>query len=105
MEMEVLQGVAAGWKNLPAARGFGFNDKTGTPDGLTRVWLKTTASSTAPRLSATGRGPNLPIPAMPVSFPISVQWQVSNGVVQQCWDTTFTTAGRNDARKFRAKVP
>ena len=46
-----------------------------------------------------GRGANLALPTLPLTPPVLVQLQASNG---SCWEASYSTSVANDAHKFIA---
>jgi hypothetical protein len=84
-------GTCAGkacWK--PAgATGFGYGDKDLTPHGLLKLKLKSGAEGKA-KMSVRGKGARLTLPALPLTLPVRVQLQASNG---ECWDAVYSSAG------------
>src|SRR2546427_4060921 len=93
-------GLCAGkpcWKESTA--GFKYSNAPLTPDGLRRILLKAGGSGAA-KISLKGRGVNLPLPTLPLSPPVTVQLQATNG---QCWDAVYGTPLVNDASEFKAR--
>jgi hypothetical protein len=63
------------------------------------------AASGALQLSVTGRGANLPLPALPLTLPVTMQVAVSDGAGTVCWESRVSSAQRNDAATFKASSP
>ncbi len=94
-----LCGVEPCWQ--PTAKGgFVYRDPTATNAGLTRIEL-TPGPEGKSRIIVKGRGPNLPLPALPLGGTPLVQVQASNG---NCWEATFGEDDlmRNDGKRVRA---
>jgi cysteine-rich repeat protein len=95
------------WKTLgtpPAHKGYKFQDKELTPDGFDQLQLKAGIAGKA-SITAKLKGVNLSsrplgIPNLPVSLPLRVQLQSSNG---QCWESTHSRALRNDPAQLSSK--
>lgn len=98
------------WKAKPSAPGevkgkFLFKDKTGAADGVSSMQLKSDARGRK-TLNVKAKGPGIRLAAipleLPLSVPVSVQLQSSNGA---CWESTFDEAGvkKSDERVFKAK--
>jgi hypothetical protein len=90
------------WK--ATATGFFYRNKAGTPDGITSLKLRAGITGKA-RVQVKGRGANLDTPALPLTLPVTVQLVIRDEVSTECWQTTFSLAGRNDASRFIAKGP
>jgi cysteine-rich repeat protein len=95
-------GTAPCWK-ATGDTGFRYRSKAATPNGLTRLRLK--ASPTRPSVQTIGRGANLPMPALPLTLPVTVQLVVADGMTTECWQTTYAGAAVNEASRFRASGP
>jgi len=101
--------IAAGtdWVDK-APRGFAYDDRTGSSDGVTRVELRAGVDRKAKAILS-ARGPGFPSPA-PVDTDLSfaqdpyvvAQLVAADG---ECWETRFDASAtrRNDGRSFRAK--
>jgi len=87
------------WKS--STTGFTYTDKLLTPDGLVKLKLKTGIIGT-PKITAKAKGGSIPPFALPLTFPATVQLQVSNG---ECLEATFSSAVVNTAAKLTAKLP
>ena len=91
------------WK-ATGTSGFSYRiSKAGTLTGITTVKLSAGAAGEA-KVQAKGRGPNLPTPALGLTLPVIVQLMIGDGTTE-CWQTTYSTATRNDAARFTAKGP
>lgn len=93
------------WKALgkvPGTKGYRYNDKETTPDGLKQMTMTPgTEGSAKVVLKAAGVNLALPIEEIPVPLPIRVQLQASNGT---CFEATYSTAEKNDGRDFKANA-
>jgi hypothetical protein len=91
------------WKALgrvPGTKGYRYNDKEATPDGLKQMTVTPGTDGNAKVvLKATGVNLALPILEVPVPQPIKVQLQASNGT---CFEATYSTSDKNDGREFKA---
>jgi cysteine-rich repeat protein len=95
------------WKTLgtpPAHKGYKFKDGELTPDGFDQLQLKAGVAGKV-SISAKLRGVNLSsrpfgMPGLPVSLPLRVQLQSSNG---QCWESTHSVAQKNDPAQLSSK--
>jgi phospholipase C len=79
--------------------GFKYADKDGTPDGLTKVGLKSGAAGHA-KIQVKGGGANLQLPTLPLTTPVVVQLRQSSS--SACWEATYSTA-TNTSTGFKAK--
>lgn len=81
--------------------GFKYKDKLNTPDGLQTVQLKASLVNGGATMQFQGKGLNLSLPSLPLTFPVTVQVKnTANGV---CWDAVFASADVNDAGKLKAR--
>jgi hypothetical protein len=80
--------------------GFRYQDKTGTPDGVTKGLLKASPAGRG-KILLKGKGLGLTLPVLPLSPPVRVQLQRSRG--NGCWEATYDTAIKNTATAFKAK--
>lgn len=91
------------WKGLgkvPGIKGYRYNDKEATPDGLKGMTLTPGTDGNAKVvLKAQGENLALPLAEVPVPLPIKVQLQASNGT---CFEETYSTAEKNDGKDFKA---
>jgi hypothetical protein len=79
----------------------GYADPGGTPHGITRVAFK---SSTVPGKSSvkiTGRGANLPVPALPIGSPPVHAVFISDQ--NRCYGATYSSRLTNDGTVFKGK--
>ncbi len=55
------------------------------------------------KIAAHAKGPNLSLPALPLSLPLRVQLRAENG---GCWEATYGGAGvvRNDTVEFKGRA-
>ena len=91
------------WK-ATGTSGFSYRiSKAGTLTGITTVKLGAGAAGAA-KVQARGRGANLPTPTLGLTLPVIVQLMIGDGTTE-CWQTTYSTATRNDAARFSAKGP
>ena len=91
----------ASWMAI-RAKGFKYRDQAATADGISGVVLKSGADGKAEAL-ATGKGPNLPDPTLPVTLPVTTQLVNSSNNI--CYTSTFATANKNTLTVFTAKSP
>jgi hypothetical protein len=87
------------WKVLGTI-GFTYADKTGTPDGLTKVLLKA-GSAGRGKIGVNGSGVNLRLPTLPLTTPVKVQLQQDGS--SACWEAMYSTATTNTGSAFEAK--
>ncbi len=105
MEMRApAGGTCAGgrpcWKSR-GAKGFRYKDLEGTPDGITRLVLRTKPQHLAD-LALRARGPNIPFPALPLTQPVIAQLVKSDG--PECWAAQYSApAMKNDSGAFKDK--
>jgi hypothetical protein len=78
---------------------FRYRDRDASPDGLTLIKLKAGISGKAAAI-VKAKGENLATPGLPLGLPVTVQLHASSGA---CWESTHSTAGRNDATQFKGK--
>jgi hypothetical protein len=45
------------------------------------------------------------MPALPLTTPATAQLLIDDGITTECWQTTFSTALKNDPTQFKAKGP
>jgi predicted acyl esterase len=82
------------------AKGWRYDDKDRTPDGVQRVDLKAGVAGKA-QVAVQAKGLNLTSPALPIStLPVTVQLRSSAG---QCWQSTHTSVLADTATQFKAK--
>jgi hypothetical protein len=91
------------WKGLgrvPGTKGFRYNDKEATPDGLKGMTLTPGIEGTAKVvLKAAGDNLALPPAGTIIPLPLRVQLQASNGT---CTEASYSTAEKNDGKDFKA---
>ncbi len=94
-----LCGAKSCWRRTPTG-GFVYKNPDGNEHGLTRVEL-TPGDDGAARIVVKGRAFFLTKPSLPLTLPLTVQLQSSEG---QCWEADYDTGdvGRNDERRFHA---
>ena len=109
MDMSVPTGGTCGggacWKTTwkaGGAIGFHYRNDAATPAGVIAMKLRAGVAGRG-RVEAKGKGTNLPIPALGLASPVTVQFNVGSGSI--CWQTTYTTAIRNTASEFSARGP
>ena len=87
------------WFDLPGP-GLMYVDNAGEIDGVTQIRL-TPGEQGKAKISVKGRGANLPAPAIPLTAPVVVQLQATNG---ECWAATYDQfIAKNSDGKFIAK--
>jgi hypothetical protein len=79
--------------------GFKYANKAATPDGLIKIALRAGEEGSA-KISVKGKGVNLPVPALPLTPPVTAQLQASNGT---CWDAVYSEPAADDTQRFSAK--
>ena len=91
------------WK--ASSSGFNYRNKSISSKGIKKIGLKAGVAGMA-RILVKGKGSNLPLPALPLSLPMTIQLVVDDGAgTLECWETTFTSVSRNDSVQFKAKGP
>jgi hypothetical protein len=78
-------------------RGFAYRDKDRTPSGVDRLTLDV-HGPTDTRITLKAQGGNLETPAPPLALPVTVQLLNAQGT---CWQSSFASASRNGAGRFR----
>jgi hypothetical protein len=88
------------WKAL-SGKGYKYVDKEGTPDGVTKLLLRSGGAGLA-KVILKGKGANLDMPSLPLTLNVTAQVQGANG---ECWTTIHTPLGtsRNDGSQFKSK--
>jgi hypothetical protein len=82
------------------AKGFRYDDKDRTPDGIQRLDLKTGPTGKA-QVQVSAKGVSFHPPALPISnVPVTVQLRSSAG---QCWQSTTTSVLADTTTQFKAK--
>jgi hypothetical protein len=97
---DALGQAGSEWKT--AGSGFLYKDKSGSAAGLQKIKVKTGSGSKA-QILAKGKGAGLVMPALPPTFPLVAQ--LANRDTAACWQTTFPTAKKADAKTVVAKLP
>jgi len=82
------------------SKGPKYRDRERTPDGMLAVKLIAGVEGKAKAI-AKAKGETLPMPALPLTTPVTVQVQTAHG---ECWTATFSTVLENTAEGFRAKA-
>ena len=71
--------------------------------GVSSIILKAGPNEKA-QVSLKGKGTELPLPTLPLTRPLTVQFVVNDiGGPSACWEATFTTFQKNDAEQLKAK--
>jgi hypothetical protein len=95
-------GPASGGGATPCwtANALGFKYKRGDrhPDGMVSAKLVAGATQ-ASKVLAKAKGEAVPLPALSLALPITVQMQDADGT---CWEAVYSSALVNDALLFRA---
>ena len=98
-------GLCAGkpcWK-AASTKGFSYRSKTGNDDGVTAMKLRSGIAGRAD-LQVNAGGAMLATPVLPLSFPLTFQLLIDNGLSVECWQTTFSnTPLKNDEAGLLAK--
>lgn len=97
-------GTKACWKALGGAGGYRYRNRAATPEGVTALKLKIAGQGEL-QLLVKGKGADLPMPALGLVTPVTVQLAISEGGQTDCWEATFASALHDDASIFRAKSP
>ena len=104
----VLPGGTCGagpcWKRLPGDGGYRYRNRAGAPDGVSHLKLRVSRGG-AVQLVLKGRGGNLKLPSLGLVMPVRMQLLIGDTTGTTCWDSSFTSATRNDATTFRANGP
>jgi hypothetical protein len=108
---EILSGGTcfghACWRTLGKAAhpvGYSYRNAAGTPEGLVVAKLKARANGVA-QIVLKGKGTNLPLPTLGLTTPVTVQLTIANGGARSCWQATYASARKNDAKRFKAAAP
>ena len=95
-------GMCAGKNCWRATKsGHAYADADLTPNGIRSASLRANASGVG-TIRIKGKGDHLALGGLPLSLPARVRLLRSDAPI--CWESTFTTATRNDAAVFRAKA-
>jgi len=95
------------WRPLgKAARrvGFGYRNTDATPDGIATATLRARPNG-AGRIAVKGKGPNLGMPALGLTVPVTVQLSIADADGRRCWQATYAAARRNGTGRFLAAGP
>jgi hypothetical protein len=87
------------WKAL-STKGFKYARKDRHPDGVTPVKLLAGATEKA-KVLVKAKGEFLPLPALPLTLPVTVQLQSAGG---PCWTATYSSAILNDGTLVKAQA-
>ncbi|MEO6027385.1 MAG: DUF4215 domain-containing protein [Candidatus Binatia bacterium] len=92
--------AGSGWKE--GSKSFAYKRKSGAPDGVVGVQLKTSVVDGKAKIQVKGKGALLPMPAL-VSLLSPVTVQLSNTLpVPGCWEAVFSEPfQRQDAGQFK----
>jgi uncharacterized delta-60 repeat protein len=111
LQAVILAGGTCGtkpcWKLLgspTSPKGYKFKSKAGTPNGVIAAKLKAGIQDKA-QVEVKAKGIDVPLPALPLSLPVTVQLLIGDGDGTNCWQSTFSVPIRNDAQQFKAKGP
>jgi cysteine-rich repeat protein len=96
--LESTAPAGKGWRRT-GAKGFRYRSRSGAPDGLTSVVLKSGGAGKAEVLVG-GMGASLGLPALRLGAPVTAQLEAAGGA---CFAGTFTSPQRNTATAFKAK--
>ncbi len=88
------------WKTI-GTKGYKYKDPAGSPEGVTKVILKSGAAGKS-KVLVKGKGGNLPDPTVPFTLPVVAQ--VVNSDNATCFEGVFPAATKNAAGLFKAKV-
>jgi len=96
----VCNGGKPCWKSR-GVKGWRYRDLDKTPDGVTRLVLRTKPQHLAD-LVLRARGPNIPFPALPLAQPVLAQLVKSDG--PECWQASYSPPPlKNDAQAYKDK--
>ena len=88
------------WKARPA-KGFRYKDLDATPDGVTRLVLRTAVGHLAD-LALKARGPNIQFPPLPLDEPVIAQLVKSEG--PECWQSNYSAPPvKNTSQSYKDK--
>jgi hypothetical protein len=87
------------WKAL-STKGFKYARKDRHPDGVTPVKLLAGVAEKA-KVLVKAKGEFLPLPALPLTLPVTVQLQSAGG---PCWTATYSSAILNDGTLVKAQA-
>jgi hypothetical protein len=82
--------------------GYQYKDKSGAAAGIERVILKGSDNARS-KITVKGKGSNLPLPPLPLAFPVVVQLMDTG--TETCWEGVFGPADTvaNDGETFKVK--
>jgi hypothetical protein len=89
------------WKRLAGDGGYRYRSQAATPDGISLLKLRLSRGGEL-QLLVKGKGGNLPLPPLGLRPPVRVQLLIEDLGATTCWDSSFTSAIRNDPTIFRA---
>ncbi len=81
-----------------------YKNKLATPDGITQLKLKEGVAGKA-QVQAKGQGLLLAAPSPPLVGTVTAQLLIDDGLTVEWWQTTFSSATKNDATQYKAKGP
>lgn len=84
--------------------GYKYVDKAASSDGVFSIKLKGGADGKA-QVQAKAKGAELNPPALPLAFPLTVQFLIEDGATTNCWQSQLTLPLRNDATVVKGKGP
>ena len=88
------------WKSKKAGN-YGYKDKEGSQDGLTKIKIKADPAKSV--LLVKGKGGNTALPTPPVAVPITAQF--INVESEACWGMEMTTVKKNADGSIVASAP
>jgi hypothetical protein len=88
------------WK-ATGKRGFRYRSKSGAPDGLARVVLRSGRAGKA-FVGVDGKGAGLALPALGLTAPVTAQLEAGAGT-GACFAATFATPRKNTPTVFKAR--
>jgi 3-phytase len=94
------------WSDI-GAKGFRYRDRSGIPDGVAKAKLRPGAAGKA-QIQIKGTGTRLPplhLDASGLDLPVTAQFLVVRDSGNECWQSTFSAAKRNDESAFQATGP
>jgi len=92
-------GAGACWTSHGSDR-VTYDDTAATPDGLTQIKVQAGEDGKA-KAQVVGKGPNLHVPALPLTAPVTVQLHAGGGA---CWEGTFSAPTTTSPTAFKAKA-
>lgn len=92
------------WK-AAGTSGFKYGNKSGVGShGITQLQVKAGIAGKS-QVQVKGKGTLLAPPDPSLVLPLTVQLLVDDGSTVKCWQSTFTTATKNDSEQLKAKGP